>query len=366
MDVDTKLKELMDLLEQNQTEEALEEVRKLLAEHDDSSRVWLMEAQVRALLDEEQAALRAFDRALALAPDDPLPLLEKGRYLVADEDPEEALELADKALELAEAPEMLFEINLLKATALHVLALDLHDGQDEEEIEEEQVLTPEQTAMCRQSIEALEGARRHHPDSVAAWTLEALVRQTLDDFQGAVSAARSAVDLDRDNGDAWHLLGLLLAASGRMDEAGEALREVHELDNGPDAPPLANTPEKFLKIARDVWDDLADELADEYDEFDLDLEIQVEDAPSLAEVVGAEMIDPRSPGKLDFGEDEDEEEDVPILTLFQRNIERDLRDLADTADDTEDLREFIAAVIVEFMMDATDMEEEVHALPTVH
>mgnify|MGYP001615919679 CR=1 FL=1 len=248
---------------------------------------------------DDEAALVDFRLALEIDPEFAAPALYAAEILVDPErDPEEALRLAETALEVAEAEEDFIDAVLIRAQAL------LHLGRNDEA----------RSALAELPPVELPDAEHHLR---AAWLL--LDLGVLDDTEHHL---RHALSLNPESADAYHAIGLVAEARDHYEAQIKAWLRTRELDLAEPAPPWSVSPAQFEAIAEEA---LA-ELPERARALLANVPIVAEDVPSVDVV--AEGYDPRLLGLFSgvpYPEKSSVTGAIPHLDaihLYQRNIER--------------------------------------------
>jgi tetratricopeptide (TPR) repeat protein len=224
-------------------------------------------------------------------------------------DYEEAIQVLDDALAVAETDDEVADASLLKIDAL------LRDGKAElaNTLAKELPLGPFDSPQVAHSVG----------------------RAKLDagDLEGAAPLIEEAVARDRTNPDACYSLGIVLDAKGRLREATAAFLESREIERRQPPPPWSSPVASFERRVKTAIRALPSQLSDA-----LDGAIVVVDEMPGAEVV-AEGVDPRIPLLVSDVEREEGEARVGFLFIYQRNIERIVRDEKALDDDLPRLLE---------------------------
>ncbi len=372
------------LLDIGELEEALEYSRQLLAQDDENHNYWLLEGRIRLALNEETAAGRAFDRACSIAPGKAEPLKEKAHFLMAQGLFEEVAKFAEEALNYADGDEDRKYIYLLLAEAklntlqeelleeeLELLENHFDDVHDHHEhhhdhhahfsalrSQEELDLTPEQEQAFQEAIELCEKSLAIDSEMSEAWYILAFAHLNLRDYEKTVECLQRAIELNATQLEYWHTLGVTYLFLDETEEAQRAFRRLWELETSPEAEGMEFSREEFQRIAEAALEELEAEFLEDYDVMLPPMSILVEDFPSwelLEEAGGEDVIDPwEFPFSLMFNEDDDREEGPELeITLFQRNIEREL-----LTDESEEAAAFIADMLSELVMEVLFLEEE--------
>lgn len=224
-DEDPKVVEVEAMLADGKYKAALERIDAAIAEKPDLARYHYVRGNALTYLDDDAGAKQAYERALELDADDPLPLAAIGRLLAfADgatkEDKERAVELFTAALEL--------DAELASAyQSLGVVLLALERKQE--------------------AIEALETADRLDGNVETAYLL-AQAHGELGNYDKAVVHAASAVEYEPgpSGADLRLLYARLLSEAKRPDDAAVQFEQVATLVPG--SPPLR------LEVVRGLLD----------------------------------------------------------------------------------------------------------------
>jgi Flp pilus assembly protein TadD len=189
-DINDKLWDISDLMDEGSYEQAAVELRPLLAAHPDDARPWMLLAAVRAELENLTAAVRAADKAIALDPDNAYAHWLLGSLLFNDEQYKRALEEAETAIRLDyDSPDSY----VLKGRALAAL------GRREE------------------AIKPLEGALVLDPDHEGARRLRALFLEQIGRTEEARDEFMAALERDADDAFAHAGRGWIGLRAGEAD-----------------------------------------------------------------------------------------------------------------------------------------------------
>lgn len=206
---------------------------------------------------------------------------------------DEAIQMCDQALDLAENDDEVVDALLLKFDAL---------------------LGKNDVAGARVVCERFPAGPFENPNHVL---LVGRAFYELGELDRASPLIEEATRLTPDNAEAWYYLGLVLDEREQVLEATRAFLRSRELDLDVPPPPWSLSPETFLATARRVVEGLADQLR----AFVRTDEIYVADVPG-AEVV-ADGVDPRALLLLEgFSAEEDGSSPTARLFVYQRNVER--------------------------------------------
>jgi predicted Zn-dependent protease with MMP-like domain/Tfp pilus assembly protein PilF len=286
----------------------LEEARRIDSRHPD---VQLLDAALLRERGDDDKALAVYERLMKDHPDDPIAYINAAQIHVDALDPDAALVVADRALELVDEEEDLVAAVLAKVAA-HVLRGDDHDYEAGRE-----ALAELASSAIEDPVTVLDVAGAHLAVGELATAIAWYQRLTDDDDFGA---------------DAWHGIGL--AREDQDDQAGmiAAFQEVLRRDATAERPPWHMTLDEVEKIAEAALAELPPGVRERLS----NVPVLIDDLPS-AELV-ADGTDPRLLG-LFQGTPMPEESAVggaPQLTnihLFQRNLERHARDADELADE---------------------------------
>lgn len=284
---------------------------------------------------EFETAMEACLRAHAIDPEEPAyPLYAAEIALGAFDQPEAAIELCDKALDLVTEDEELVGAILLKVEAL--ISLGNPEGEDSE---------------ARELLDELAGCALEDP---AIWCRLGDLRLALGDMDAAEQAYSSAVNMDEGYADALHGLGMIYQERGDNARMVDAWQRVRTLDLAAPPPELHLDAEEFERVAEAALAELPQLAIDRLE----NVPVLVEDVPS--EELVADGVDPRLLGLFSgvpLSEKSSVGGQVPTLDaihLFQRNLER----LADNLDDlAEEIRITVLHETAHFFgLDDDDLE----------
>lgn len=199
------------------------------AEPEETGELWALGGAISDNDGDAESAMAAYREAHARVPKDPRYLLWAAELALDPfEDQALAVELCNKALDVAADDEDLVHAILLKAEAL----IGLGSGGGEEEARE---LLGE-LARCRSPA-------RHHTSG------SSMVHPALGDFDAAESSYEAAVDLDGGWADGYHGLGMVYAERGDHARMKAAWLRVRELDLEALPSPLHMDLDEFERLA---------------------------------------------------------------------------------------------------------------------
>lgn len=288
-----------DLLKKNDFRGAEISARKALELDPESPDAETLLGAIAAAQGDDDGALEHYRKAIDLDPEYVAPMLYAAEVLMDDDrDPEEALRLADQALERAEEEDEYLDALLLRGEIL--LALERDDDAD--------ALMEELPPVTFSDASYHLRAGRLFFD--------------LDRLEEAEEQYRRAIELAPDDADAYHGLGLVHEAKEDHRSMVKAWLKVRELDLDGEAPPWGVSQEEFERVAEEALAELPDRIR----ELLANVPILASDYPSV-EIV-AEGNDPRMMGffsGLPYPEKSNVGGAVPHLDtvfLYQKNIER--------------------------------------------
>lgn len=177
-----RLNQAFSLLQQGRTHEAAAIANDVATKSPDSADALHLQALCRKTLGDDKGAARAFEGALARAPQDAKLLANYSNFLRRGGRVAEAIECYRRALAIAPG----------HGECWMNLGLALIDNGD-----------------SVRAGEALQRAVTLRPQSSPAWQALAAARRALKDLDGAEEALRRAVSLDARNGAAWTSLGVV-------------------------------------------------------------------------------------------------------------------------------------------------------------
>lgn len=310
----TRLDEGWAHLEEGRLDEAEQAARAALAldedagNDDDGAEALTLLGDVAVDRGEVEEAMKHFQRAIDTDPGIAAPYMHAAMLqLIAFDDPEAAVELAEEALALADEEDEYLDALVLKAEA------QLAAGDEDEARETLSELPP--TPLPDATLHARAG----------------ILYLGLDDLDQAEHHLRAVLTLDANNTDALHGLGLIHEAREDSERAIEIFQKVREADLVAPPPPWGLPRERFEEVAEAAHAALPKPIL----RLLANVPILVDDYPS-AELV-AEGNDPRMLGFF-AGVPFPEQPNVggaphlEAIHLYQRNIERDCQ----SADEIED------------------------------
>ncbi len=264
----------------------------------DHAEVLMLQGAIAAQRDDVDAALTAMRRAAEADPTHPRPLIYAADLqLNFFDDPEAAIELLDRAIDLAENDDELIDAVILKAEAA--------------------IATGERDDEARECLAELEGCA---VEDAGLWCEAGDLYMALGDVDHAQHCYEAALDED-EVADAYHGLGMVYDARGAQEAMVGAWRRTRELDLAAAPEAWHLPPAEFEAIAEAALRELPREVLDRLE----NVPILIEDAPSEALI--ADGTDPRLLGLFSgtpMPQKSTEGQPLAIDTvhLFQRNIER--------------------------------------------
>lgn len=296
--LETLLAQGWEFLQEGRFEEAEQAARKAMAVEPELPDVFTLLGAIAAHRGDVEVALGHYEKASELDPEFVQPLLYAAElHFGVLEDPVGAMELCERALEVADEEDEYLDALLLKA--------EIHISEGEED-------------DARKTLADLPPS--DYPEPVfhlragQAWL-------DLGDLDHAEQELERAIARDDGFADAHHTLGLIHAERGRNELMIKAFVRVRELDLAEPPVSWALPRERFAKLAEKAHAELPDRVR----EIVANVPILVEDYPSR-ELVD-EGQDPRMMG-LFSGVPHPEKSSVGGLpqldhvVLYQRNIER--------------------------------------------
>ncbi len=172
---------------------ALRAFDRSIALKDDFYPAWYQRGNVLYALGDEMAAIGSFDRALDANPDFYYAWRDRGALLAAMGDIETALESFDRAVEIQPDDHVVWYMrgNLLT----------------------------QNLQQYELAIESYDRALAVNPDFAPAWMGKGKALSELGEFDRALDALQKAIEIDPELGVAWGLQGNVLQDMGRSDEA---------------------------------------------------------------------------------------------------------------------------------------------------
>lgn len=298
-----------DRLEQGDLDGARAAAEEALALEADLPEALSLRGAAAAAAGRHEEALAEFARAIELDPEFVDPYLRAADlYIYPLSQPEEAIELCDEALEVAEEEEEYLDALLLKAEA------QLELGEEEQ---------------ARETLGDLPPARL--PDGA----FELRAGQALlgaGDLPAAERRIKAALAAEPGMTDALHALGLLHEARGEERKMVQAWLKVREADLAEPPPPWALSRERFDELAQQALAELPEQLRAHLD----NVPILAADYPSIELV--AEGNDPRMMGfysgvPVPEKATHQESPHLDCVFLYQRNIERAARAVAEVEEE---------------------------------
>lgn len=288
-----------DLLKKNDHRGAEHSARKALQLDKDSPEAYTLLGAIAVAEGEEAEALEHYRKAIAIDPEFVSPMLYAAELLLApDGDPDEALQLVEDALDLAEDEDEYLDALLLKAEAL----ISLGDRDDE----------------AREALSELPPVQFPDP----TYDLRAgRCFLDLEQFDRAEHHFRRVIEAEPDFADAYHGLGVVYERKGEHRAMVTNWLKVRELDLEGEAPPWGISHDEFEKIAEEALEEIPARIRKLLE----NVPILASDYPSV-EIV-AEGSDPRMMGffsGLPYPEKSNvgQAPHLDCVFLYQRNIER--------------------------------------------
>ena len=268
----------------------------------DDPEVLCLAAAVAASEGDIDRALDLCARAAEADPEYCHPLLQAGELeLYSRGDAAAALELASRALEVAQGDEERADVLLLRAEA----ELSLEEPRD---------------GAARASLAALEPLGVRDPIVLAR---AGQLYMALGEASGAERAFLAAIEEDPEQADAHHGLGLIYEDRGDRTAMVRAWLDTLRLDAGAPPPPWHLSLDEFEQIAEEAMRELPDEVIRLLE----NVPVLIEDQPS-ADLV-REGYDPRLLGLFSgvpLPHKSNVSGQVPVIDaihLYQRNLERE-------------------------------------------
>jgi predicted Zn-dependent protease with MMP-like domain/Tfp pilus assembly protein PilF len=258
---------------------------------------------------DEEEAIDLYRRAMALDPEYVAPMLYAAELLLyPEEDYDEALQLTEEAIDLAEEEDDVLDALLLKAEIL----IAMGDREDEAKA----VLTELPPTRFPEPSFHLRAGR--------SFLDLHLVDQAEEHYRQAIAA-------DAADAEAYHGLGMVYEEREDLRAMAKAWLKVRELDEGETAPPWAVTQEEFERIAEAALEELPERIRKLLE----NVPIMAAEYPSI-EII-AEGNDPRMMGffsGIPYPEKQTVAGSSPHLDcvfLYKRNIERIARNREEVA-----------------------------------
>jgi predicted Zn-dependent protease with MMP-like domain/Tfp pilus assembly protein PilF len=295
------------LLEAGDLAGAESSLRKAEQRDPDDAEVLCLAGAVASARGDIDAALELLGRAAEADPDYAHPLLQAGELeLYSRGDPDAAIALAERALDVAVGDEEKADVLLLRAEA----ELDLED----EEMGTEAALA---------SMAMVEDLTVRDP---VLLTRAGQVYLDLEDDERAERALRAAIDEDPSQADAHHGLGLLSERRGDRDAMIGSWTEARRLDELAPPPPWHMSVDEFERVAEQAMAELPPEVLARLE----NVPVLIEDLPSPHLI--AEGYDPRLLGLFSGvplphkSHVTDQGAVIDAVHLYQKNLERQSAD----------------------------------------
>jgi len=311
-------------------ERKLAEARRIDSRHID---VLLLDAGIRRERGDDSGALDVYQRVIQEYPDDPVAYISAAELHLDAYDPDAALTMADRALELVDEEDELIAAVLAKVGA-HVLRGDEHD-----------------VAAAREALAELSSTGIEDPGTVLN---VAGAHHAVGELDTALAWLQRVVDDEEYGGDAWHGIGMVREDKGDRDGMIAAFLETRRRDLAEPLPPWHVTVDEFERIASAAFAELPEGVRERLH----NVPMLIDDVPS--EEMVRDGVDPRLLGLFQGVPMSDQMTvgGVPQVTdihLFQRNLER-------FAQDAEELAEQIRITVLHetahfFGLDDEDLEK---------
>ena len=338
---DERVEEAMALMEEGDLEEALEITRQLLADDDQRFDYWCLEGKIRALLQEDQAAERAFDRACALQPGLAEPLLHKAQFFLDTARYEEAIHTLQRALQYTEDRTDQRDIYYMWSEAEIQLGREelvnfmesMEGGEDAEEMLEEEegnpppfTLPPEIREQLERGLAMTQKAIDLDDNLADLWHLRGGCLMDLERPDEAIAAYQEAVNREPYRSDFLHDLGLACEVAERHDDARAAYRKLFDLETSQPPEGMDFSRQEFSRFAQEAWQDIESNLSDMLEEPLPPFEIITLDFPSLEQLESAEATNPFNPWvpmHIEFLPPQGDDDPHIRCIFYQRNVERE-------------------------------------------
>jgi predicted Zn-dependent protease with MMP-like domain/Flp pilus assembly protein TadD len=249
-----------------------------------------------------ETAMEAYRHAHERAPREPRYLLWAAELaLSAFDDPDTAVHLCNKVMDVVTDDDVLVQAILLKAEAL--IGLGEGEGEDEE---------------ARDLLTELAGCTIEDPE---VWCRAGDIYLALGELDQAERSYQAALGLEADWADAHHGLGLVYAERGDHDRMIRSWLKVRALDLADEPSPLHMDLDAFEKVAEAALAELPEKARTLLE----NVPVLIDDMPS--EELIAEGTDPRLLGLftgVPLPEKSTASNQVPqidAIYLFQRNLE---------------------------------------------
>lgn len=272
------------------------------AEPEEAGELWALGGSISEHDGDAEAAMEAYREAHARAPKEPRYLLWAAELALEPfDDPETAVDLCNKALDVAADDEDLVHAILLKVEAL--IGLGRGEGEDDE---------------AREMLGELAGCTIEEPE---VWCRAGDLHLALGDLDAAERSYAAAVALDDAWADGHHGLGMVYAERGDHASMTRAWLRVRALDLAALPSPLHMEGDEFERLAEAALAELPAEARALLE----NVPVMIDDMPS--EELVADGTDPRLLGLftgVPLPEKSTASGQVPqidAIYLFQRNLE---------------------------------------------
>jgi predicted Zn-dependent protease with MMP-like domain len=283
-------------------------------EPEEAGELWALGGSISEHDGDAESAMEAYRQAHARAPDEPRYLLWAAELALEPfDDPGLAVELCNKALDVAADDEDLVHAILLKVEALIGLG-----GSEAEEAE------------AREMLGELAGCSIEEPE---VWCRAGDLHLALADLDAAERCYAAAVALDETWADGHHGLGMVHAERGDHARMTQAWLRVRELDLAAPPSPLHMELDEFERLAEAALAELPENARALLE----NVPIMIDDMPS--EELVSEGTDPRLLGLftgVPLPEKSHASNQVPQLDaiyLFQHNLENSCYDTEHLAEE---------------------------------
>ena len=277
-----------------------------------------------------EEALELLARAVKADPEYAHPLLQAGELeLYSRGDPHAALELAERAFEVAEGDEERADALLLKAEAELEVGCGADHEHDGDGRGHQHDHDHDHDAAARATMSQIAALELRDPTVL---TRAGQMYMALDDPRRAEACFLKAVDEDPGQADAHHGLGLVYEDRGDREAMVRAWQDTLRLDRAAPPPPWHMTASEFERVAEEAMAELPDEVLTRLE----NVPVLIDDLPS--DDLVAEGYDPRLLGLFsgvplpEKSHVSDQRPSIDAVHLYQKNLERQSADKEELAD----------------------------------
>lgn len=352
----------LEMIDEDELEEALEESRHLLAQDDQNPFFWCLEGKIRQMLGEEQAAERAFERACQLEPGMAEPqlykagfLIELGRYEDAIGTLKQALQFTEDPIDKRDAYFMWAEAEIhLGREALTQLMEEMSEVVEEGSEPPTLTMPPEIREQFERGLELTQKAINLNPELADLWHLRAGVLMDLEQSDEAIQCYEEALRLEPDRPDFLHDMGLACEIAERFDEARKCYRALYEVETDEEPDGMDFSRAEFAEMTREVWHTLENALMEMLEEPLPPFEVATEDFPTadlLEQAPHDSPFNPWSPLRIEITQKEEDDPQIRCI-FYQRNVEREVG-----SDDPQEMLEYLRYLLEDVLFNLPTAED---------